>query len=166
MKSLTPPSAWGQWSLSFTQVGFNSRYWLHCQRPNGPFVLNLRVSRTKIENLNWPYLIVSYACPKATTHAPHNHAHPHNHACPPTATYAPCNHAHPPATTHSPATMHAPHNHAHQLQPCMPPATMHAPPCNHAHPNNHAQPPPYPPTATHAPPLQPRTPSRNHGCRR
>ena len=31
---------------SYSQVGFNSRYWLHCHS-------NVRVSRTKIENLRW-----------------------------------------------------------------------------------------------------------------
>ena len=33
------------------QVGFNSRYWLHCQWLYHLFFLNLRVSRTEIENL-------------------------------------------------------------------------------------------------------------------
>ena len=33
-------------SSSCAQVGFNSRYWLHCHS-------NSRVSRTKIENLKW-----------------------------------------------------------------------------------------------------------------
>ena len=40
------------WSVA--EVGFNSRYWLHCQRLYLPF-LNLRVSRTKIENLRWQF---------------------------------------------------------------------------------------------------------------
>ena len=79
--------------------------------------------------------------PPATTHVPHNHAHPQNHACPQQPHM-------PPATTHA------------LLQPCMPPqpctppnhicppATMHAPsqpcmpPCNHA----------CPPATTHTPP--------------
>ena len=39
------------WSARSRQVGFNSRYWLHCQWLYRPFFLNLRVSRTKIENL-------------------------------------------------------------------------------------------------------------------
>ena len=36
-----------------SKVVFNLRYWLHCPWLYHPFFLNLRVFRTKIENLRW-----------------------------------------------------------------------------------------------------------------
>ena len=35
-----------------TQVGFKSRYWLHCQLPYRPFFLNLKVSKPKLKTYN------------------------------------------------------------------------------------------------------------------
>ena len=95
---------------------------------------------------NWPYLVVSHACPSPS---PTMHT-PCHHACPPLPPHMPPHmpphhHTHPPPCMPS-STMHAP------LPPCTPPATMHAP-----------LPTCMPPTTMHAP-LPPCMPPYHHTC--
>ena len=77
---------------------------------------------------HWPYLIISYACPPMTMHAPQPCMPPSNHVHPRATMHALGNHACPPATTHTPwQPCTTPGNHACILQLCTPPATTHAP---------------------------------------
>ena len=154
------------WEVRTTQINWKSSVYF--------YLIQECIPVGCVPPAHWPYLVISYAPPLATTHTPRNHA------CPPATTHAPNNHAHTPATMHTPLQPHTP-----PLQPHMPPATMHAPsasmhapPQPHMPPGNHA----CPPATTHAPqqpcmlPLQPcippqpcmpptttHTPS-NHAC--
>ena len=131
----------------------------------------MRTARSLIVS---PYLVVSHARPRATTHPPwSNHActlppgatmhaplelpcmppweqphmPPHNHTPPPEQPHTP-----PGATTHAPprATMHT----AWSSHACPPRATTHTPQSNHAPPPPLEQP-CMPPRATMQPPEQP-----------
>ena len=102
---------------------------------------------------HWPYVIVSYARPSTTTHAPQQPHAPWQPPMPPQQPHMPPQPCMPPGNHTCPqqpcipplATMHVPQ------QPHMPPTTMHAPqqPC--MPPGNHAHPPPL--ATTHVPPV-------------